>query len=70
MIGICIRYFHENYGGMLQAFATTKLLEKYGIDYEIIRYKKKKDLRFIIKSLPRICNNVLLNDKYEALQKS
>ena len=69
MIGICIRYFHENYGGMLQAFATTKLLEKYGIDYEIIRYKKKKDLRFIIKSLPRICNNVLLNDKYEALQK-
>lgn len=69
MIGICIRYFHENYGGMLQAFATTKLLEKYGIDYEIIRYKKKKDFKFIIKSLPRIFNNVLLNDKYEALQK-
>ena len=40
MIGICIRYFHENYGGMLQAFATTKLLEKYGIDYVIIRYMK------------------------------
>lgn len=69
MIGICIKYFHENYGGMLQAFATTKLLEKYGIDYEIVRYKKKKDLKFIIKSLPRIFNNVLLNDKYEALQK-
>lgn len=69
MIGICIKYFHENYGGMLQAFATIKLLEKYGIDYEIIRYKKKKDLKFVIKSLPRIFNNVLLNDKYEELQK-
>lgn len=69
MIGLCIKYFHENYGGMLQAFATTKLLEKYGIDYEIIRYRKKKDLKFIIKSLPRVFNNILLNDKYESLQK-
>lgn len=69
MIGICIRYFHENYGGMLQAFATTKLLEERGIDYEIIRYKKKKNIIFILKSLPRLFNNILLNDKYEALQK-
>lgn len=69
MIGLCVRYFHENYGGMLQAFATTKILEKKGIEYEIIRYKKKKTISFIIKSLPRICNNVLFNDKYEALQK-
>lgn len=69
MIGICIKYFHENYGGMLQAFATIKLLEKYGIDYEIIRYEKKKNLKFIIKSIPRIFNNVMLNNKYEEYQK-
>lgn len=25
MIGVCIKYFHENYGGMLQAFATVKI---------------------------------------------
>ena len=24
MIGVCIKYFHENYGGMLQAFATVQ----------------------------------------------
>ena len=41
MIGVCIKYFHENYGGMLQAFATVKMLESRGIDYELIRYKKK-----------------------------
>lgn len=69
MIGVCIKYFHENYGGMLQAFATTKLLEEYNIDYEIIRYEKKKNMIFVIKSLPRIFNNILLNDKYEAFQK-
>lgn len=69
MIGVCIKYFHENYGGMLQAFATTKLLEEYDIKYEIIRYEKKKDIVFIIKSLPRIFNNILLNDKYESFQK-
>ena len=36
MIGVCIKYFHENYGGMLQAFATVKMLESRGIDYELI----------------------------------
>ena len=44
MIGVCIKYFHEKYGGMLQAFATTKLLEENGIEYELIRYQKRKDL--------------------------
>lgn len=45
MIGVCIKYFHENYGGMLQAFATVKMLESRGIDYELIRYKKKLTIR-------------------------
>ncbi len=44
MIGICIKYYHENYGGMLQAFATTKLLDKVGVEYEIIRYEKKEKI--------------------------
>ena len=68
-IGLCIKYYHENYGGMLQAYATTKLIEKYGFKYEIIRYEKSKDILFYIKSIPRLFNNVLLNDKYEAFQK-
>ena len=69
MIGICIKYFHENYGGMLQAYATIKLLEKYKVTYEIIRYEKKKDFKFIVQSIPRIFNPILINDKYEAFQK-
>lgn len=69
MLGVCIKYFHENYGGMLQAFATTKIIEKYGIEYELIRYEKKKNLTFIIKSIPRIFNSILVNDKYEKYQK-
>lgn len=69
MVGVCIKYFHENYGGMLQAFATTKLLEALGIDYELIQYKKKRNFVQKVKSLPRLLNGVLLNDKYEALIK-
>lgn len=69
MIGVCIKYFHENYGGMLQAFATTKILEKNNIEYELIRYDKKKTTIEKVKSLPRLMNGVLLNDKYEALIK-
>lgn len=69
MVGVCIKYFHENYGGMLQAYATIAMLEKRGIDYELIRYKKHLTLVGIVKSLPRLFNGILLNDKYEALLK-
>ena len=69
MIGVCIKYFHENYGGMLQAYATASYLEKIGLDYELIRYEKKHTPLTIVKALPRLLNGVLLNDKYEALIK-
>ena len=70
MIGVCIKYFHENYGGMLQAFATVKMLESRGIDYELIRYKKKLTIAEKVRSIPRLLNGILLNDKYEAFLKS
>ena len=54
---------------MLQAFATTKVLEARGIDYELIRYKKNLTIIEKIKSIPRLFNGILLNDKYEALKK-
>jgi|InofroStandDraft_1065614.scaffolds.fasta_scaffold19373_2 Polysaccharide pyruvyl transferase. len=69
MVGVCIKYFHENYGGMLQAYATVKILELFGLEYELIRYKKKFTLVEKIKSLPRLLNRVLINDKYEAFLK-
>lgn len=69
MIGVCIKYFHENYGGTLQAFATTKILEERNIDYELIRYVKKNSFLTKIKFIPRLLNGVLMNDKYEALKK-
>jgi len=69
MIGICIKYFHENYGGMLQAFATIKMLEERGIEYELIQYEKEKTIARLLASLPRLLNGVLLNDKYEAFLK-
>ncbi len=69
MIGVCIKYFHENYGGMLQAYATVSMLEERGIDYELIQYEKNLSLKEKIKSIPRLFNGILINDKYEALKK-
>ena len=54
---------------MLQAFATTKMLEKRGICYELIRYEKKYSLVQKIKFIPRLFNSVLLKDKTEAIKK-
>lgn len=69
MIGVCIKYYNENYGGMLQAYATTKLFDKMGLDYELIRYKKKMTLPKLIKSIPRCFNGVLQHEKKELVQK-
>lgn len=69
MIGVCIKYFHENYGGMLQAYATVSILEERGIGYELIQYEKNLSIKEKIKSIPRLLNGILLNDKYEALKK-
>lgn len=69
MIGVCIKYFHENYGGMLQAYATASMLEARGLEYELIQYEKVRTLGGVVRSLPRLLNRVLLNDKYEAFLK-
>lgn len=55
---------------MLQAFATTHVLESRGIEYELIQYKKRITIRDKIRYIPRLLNGVLLNDKYEALKKT
>ena len=69
MIGVCIKYFHKNYGGMLQAYATVSELERRGLAYELIRYEKRVTPVMAIRSLPRLLNRIFLNDKYEALLK-
>ena len=67
MIGVCIRYAHENYGGMLQACATLHLLQARGLPFELIRYRKRFTPLTALAALPRLLNGVLLNDKREAL---
>ena len=69
MIGVCIKYFHENYGGMLQAYATVMYLDKLGVDYELIRYNKHKNIFQKIQSIPRLFNRILLNDKIESFKQ-
>ena len=58
-VGLCIVYKNWNYGSILQSYATLLELRKLDIEYEIIRYERKKDLSFYVSSLPRL----LLPDK-------
>ena len=69
MIGVCIKYFHENYGGMLQALATVSLLDDMGLEYELIQYEKRHTPIGVLRSLPRLFNSILMNDKYEVIKK-
>ena len=63
MLGVCINYFHENYGGMLQAYATVNLIEKTGVDYELIRYEKNLSLSQKIRFVLQLLNRYLLKDR-------
>jgi len=61
-LGLCVRYDCNNYGSMLQILATQKVIEKYGWDYEIIRYDKKT-IGFVIKNVTRLFNPYFMRGK-------
>ncbi len=64
--GLCIVYKNWNYGSILQSYATLLKLQELGVDYEIIRYQRKKDLRFYVTSLPRMANRDMIYSKLRA----
>ena len=36
-LGICVVIYNNNFGSMLQSYATMKYLDKMGIEYDVIR---------------------------------
>lgn len=69
MLGLCICYYNYNFGSMLQAYATVKEIEKRGIDYRIIRYKKKITPFFVVKNAFRLFNSTWRSEKRLIIQK-
>ena len=68
-LGVCIELRNNNYGSMLQSYATQILLSQYGIKYELIEYRKKYTPNFFFKSIPRIFNHVIWEDKFAEFKK-
>lgn len=68
MVGVCIKYMHENYGGILQAYATVSYLENQNIEYELVRYTRKKTMTEALKDVPRLFNAVWFNSRYEGIE--
>ena len=69
MIGLCICYYNNNYGSMLQAYATIRELEQRGLSYEIIAYEKKINLIYLIQNIGRFFNKYWLQENGLVLQK-
>ncbi|WP_010237904.1 polysaccharide pyruvyl transferase family protein [Clostridium arbusti] len=68
-LGLCVVIYNNNFGSMLQSYATQKKLENMGIEYEVIRYRKKYTPLFFIKSFFRIFNPIMLSEKKILIQK-
>lgn len=68
-IGLCIVYRNNNYGSILQSFATLVELDTLGFEYEIIRYEKRKDIWFYLKSIPRLLNKDMVYTKMRSLKR-
>ena len=69
LIGACLEIKNNNYGSMLQSFATQKMLEEYGFQFELLEYRKKYTPSFIIKSIPRLMNKIVWQDKLNEYEK-
>lgn len=69
MIGLCICYYNNNYGSMLQAYATTQELEKRGLSYDILSYRKEVNFFYLVKNIGRVFNKYWLQEKGLVLQK-
>lgn len=69
ILGACIEIKNNNYGSMLQSYATQVMLDEYGIKYELLQYKKKYTPIFVIKSIPRLFNSVVWQDKINEKEK-
>ena len=54
---------------MLQSYATQIMLEEYGIKYELLQYRKKYTPIFVLKSIPRLFNSVVWQDKINEKEK-
>ena len=56
-VALCVRYDCNNYGSMLQIFATQQSLKAIGYDYELLCYDKVTiSPSFVLKSIPRLFN--------------
>ncbi|MCR5430304.1 MAG: polysaccharide pyruvyl transferase family protein [Eubacterium sp.] len=69
LIGACLEIKNNNYGSMLQSFATQIMLDEYGVKYELLSYKKKLTPLFVIKSMPRLLNRIIWQDKFNVKRK-
>lgn len=68
-IGICACYDNYNYGSMLQAYATQAIITELGYSNEYIVYKKKKNLKFVVNSAPRIFNGYFIQAQINSMKK-
>ena len=67
--GLCVRYDCDNFGSMLQIYATQKAINDAGWDYEIIRYDKRTPL-FYIQNISRIFNPFFMKGKIATFEKN
>ena len=69
-IGVVACDGNNNYGSMLQAYATLVALENLGYDCEFINYQKKTTFSEAVRFLPRFLNMYLMREKWRLLDKN
>ncbi len=68
-IGLAVCYDTKNFGSQLQVLATEKKINELGFDTEIIRYKKKLSLTFVMQTIPRFFNPLFVKGKLSSRKR-
>lgn len=70
-VGVCACFEGQNnYGTMLQTYATLVAIKSLGYPCEIIRYKKKYTFKYCLKQLPRLLNSMAIKAIIKRIKKT
>lgn len=69
-VGLAVCYDTKNFGSQLQVLATIRKVAEFGVEVEIIQYKKKFTPVFIIQTLPRLLNPYFISNKVRIMRKN
>ena len=69
LVGLCIVFRNNSYGGILQSYATVLKMEEMGLNYEIIDYRHPSTIMYYLDAIVNSTNKTTVYTKIRSAKK-